>query len=197
MELLVSVAIISILVAIMFPAAQRIMEGSRSAKCAGNLRGIGQAITLYMNENDRLFPKPDRWSYDGWIDELKSYNNGLTDELFHCPDDRLKRDGVGAPRSYAVNYFIVDGANYTGKVIIPKAASKLIVLGERATSLSVIGQAGANDMWWSADITPLHGNKTFANMLYLDGHVDTLKIDFPAQYWGSPFWIESFDQSQL
>lgn len=191
-ELLATIAIIGLLAALAFPASRRIMDSSQSAKCAGNLRSIGQLVNLYMIDNQRLFPKPDQWSYDGWIDSLKAYNGKFSDALFHCPSDSIARDFPGALRSYAVNNFLTDS---NGKVLLSQNGSKLIMLSERATSLSVIGQDGANDLWWSADITPLHSQNTVANTLYTDGHVEALKVDLATQYWGSPFWVQNFNQT--
>jgi prepilin-type N-terminal cleavage/methylation domain-containing protein/prepilin-type processing-associated H-X9-DG protein len=51
-ELLVVVGIIALLLAIMVPTLSRSKEGTRRTTCAANLRGIGQAWTLYSAAND-------------------------------------------------------------------------------------------------------------------------------------------------
>ena len=56
-ELLVVIAIIAILAALLLPALAAAKEKGRRALCAGNLRQIGFACTLYANDNSDEFPK--------------------------------------------------------------------------------------------------------------------------------------------
>lgn len=55
-ELLVVIAIISILAALIFPVFARAKAAARQTQCISNLKQIGGAITLYMSENDDIFP---------------------------------------------------------------------------------------------------------------------------------------------
>jgi len=56
-ELLVVIAIIGILLAILLPALEHVRHQSYITKCASNLRQIGQALTLYANENHGSRPR--------------------------------------------------------------------------------------------------------------------------------------------
>jgi prepilin-type N-terminal cleavage/methylation domain-containing protein len=49
-ELLVVIAIIGVLVSLLLPALNRARERGRRSVCASNLRQIGQATTMYMDE---------------------------------------------------------------------------------------------------------------------------------------------------
>ena len=56
-ELLVVIGIIALLISILLPSLSKARETANRAKCASNLRQIGQAMQLYANENNGLFPR--------------------------------------------------------------------------------------------------------------------------------------------
>jgi prepilin-type N-terminal cleavage/methylation domain-containing protein len=55
-ELLVVVAIIALLISILLPSLARAREITKRAVCASNLRGIGQGMKVYANDNRDWFP---------------------------------------------------------------------------------------------------------------------------------------------
>ena len=55
-ELLLVMAIISLLISILMPALGRARETSRRTVCGNNLRQMGMAFTQYAQENDSWFP---------------------------------------------------------------------------------------------------------------------------------------------
>lgn len=55
-ELLVVIAIISILAAILFPVFSRARESARRASCASNLKNIGLAWLMYVQDYDDVTP---------------------------------------------------------------------------------------------------------------------------------------------
>lgn len=55
-ELLVVVAIIALLISILLPSLSRARELAKRAVCASNLRGIGQGMHIYANDNREWFP---------------------------------------------------------------------------------------------------------------------------------------------
>jgi prepilin-type N-terminal cleavage/methylation domain-containing protein/prepilin-type processing-associated H-X9-DG protein len=55
-ELLVVVAIISLLAAILFPVFARAREQARKAACMSNLKQIGLAINMYVQDYDETYP---------------------------------------------------------------------------------------------------------------------------------------------
>lgn len=56
-ELLVVVAIIALLISILLPSLSRARELAKRAVCAANLRGIGQSMHIYANDNEEAFPQ--------------------------------------------------------------------------------------------------------------------------------------------
>ena len=58
-ELLVVVAIIGILCVLLLAAFPRVIGAADSAKCASNLRTIGQAIGFYVNDNSHVASDPN------------------------------------------------------------------------------------------------------------------------------------------
>jgi len=56
-ELLIVVAIISILAAMLLPALQKAQESARRARCGSNLKQISLAALLYTEENSGWFPQ--------------------------------------------------------------------------------------------------------------------------------------------
>jgi prepilin-type N-terminal cleavage/methylation domain-containing protein/prepilin-type processing-associated H-X9-DG protein len=55
-ELLVVIAVISLLAAMLFPVFFRAREKARQITCVSNLRQIGIAVALYNEDNDDLYP---------------------------------------------------------------------------------------------------------------------------------------------
>jgi prepilin-type N-terminal cleavage/methylation domain-containing protein/prepilin-type processing-associated H-X9-DG protein len=55
-ELLVVIAIIAILAAILFPVFARAREAARQTSCASNLRQLGTATAMYVQDHEGYFP---------------------------------------------------------------------------------------------------------------------------------------------
>ena len=58
LELLVAVAVISLLAAVLLPALGQAREAGRAAYCVATLHNAGLAATLYLDDNDGAF-----WPY--------------------------------------------------------------------------------------------------------------------------------------
>lgn len=92
-ELLVVIAIIAILAAILFPVFAKARERARQSGCVNNLKQMGIAHNMYLDDYDGTFaPNVGLVSLgtrqDGkqtWAEYLKSYNKAL--DVYTCPSD--------------------------------------------------------------------------------------------------------------
>ena len=129
-ELLVVIAIIAMLSAILFPVFQSIRENARRTACMSNMKQIGLAVQMYLQDSDeRLFVRvakssanvgsgrsgtvisstanPVAYAQAQWWNLMMPYikNNGV----YSCPDDSsppLSADALGnltLPRSYVAS----------------------------------------------------------------------------------------------
>jgi len=113
-ELLVVIAIIALLAAILFPVFAQAREKARQTACVSNLRQIGMAVRMYVQDADETFPIFHAYNYapalgspahKGVETELAPYTKSAA--VFRCPDDNGgpgARADVPGSESYAGAY---------------------------------------------------------------------------------------------
>jgi prepilin-type processing-associated H-X9-DG protein/prepilin-type N-terminal cleavage/methylation domain-containing protein len=105
-ELLVVVAIITVLVGLILPALAASRVGAGLARCGANVRSIGQGLNLYANDDHEVLPYWSGWQVKGgdgsapdspgpgWTEQMA--DDLPTAETYQCP----ARDRGAAPYCY-------------------------------------------------------------------------------------------------
>src|SRR2546427_2702627 len=119
-ELLVVIAIIAILAAILFPVFAQAREKARQTSCASNLRQLGTGITMYVQDNDEIYPRSNQdvnatdcnaapggcWStgFLFWQQLAQSYVKNFG--IMTCPsgDRQISRSSTGDLAAFYGNY---------------------------------------------------------------------------------------------
>ncbi|MDR3706824.1 MAG: DUF1559 domain-containing protein [Capsulimonadaceae bacterium] len=88
-ELLIVIAIITILAAILFPVFATAREKARQSSCASNEKQLGTAFMQYVQDYDESFPNglagSSGYNGGGWAGQIYPYCKSV--QLFTCPDD--------------------------------------------------------------------------------------------------------------
>jgi len=115
-ELLVVIAIIAILAAMLLPALAKAKEKAKQSVCVSQLKQIGIALTMYVDDNQNYYPIDSTVNSLGqsivWPKELNPYlpqksSGSITspsNPVFNCPDAAntfLKMNGTNVENSYS------------------------------------------------------------------------------------------------
>jgi len=184
-ELLVVIAIIGILVALLLPAVQYARESARSTQCKSNLRQIGLAIDQFVDRQGPRGKFPNAANMTMTVPQTPpilpnlrellanfTENNG---ELFHCPSDRINPAVAKAVNGVEYEtYFGQEGLSYEYRATVVANKTREEIRKARSDLSSSV-------IWIGNDFDAFHGPPSAEagsrNYMYMDGHVDAVKVN--------------------
>lgn len=166
-------AIISLLAALLIPAAGRAKEAAKATSCLSNLRQAGIAIQLYVQENNNRMPFIQD-QYPGVTNNYPGPEKVLSSQLgntnvLRCVSDSWPADHAKPLADAGGTYFHQTGSSYSWN---------FLVNGQNADHLRVIGlDLGSHQTPLLFDKEKFHlarGEAKAQNFLYADGHIKNL-----------------------
>ncbi len=190
-ELLVVIAIIAILAAILFPVFARAREKARQTSCLSNLKQIGTAMLMYVQDYDERYGQSLSGTAIGTVTcyhQLMPYMKN--DQILQCPSNpneisaagvNAVLTGAGAPplapgfngTSYIFNTAVWEDGNITD----PPSGTPPIKDAEiqRPSETMSLGD-GNLEVAPSLFNTPIMGtHNEMANAVFCDGHAKVVK----------------------
>lgn len=177
-ELLTVIAIIGILAAIIIPVTGRVREQARTTRCLAQMRQIGSAFQMHVNDNRGNLPVQrvweSQWDAEGsWTYALFPYVDNRA--LFTCPENQTKQVDARVPVNFLYNPFVSARLpSPTGQAINVSRSQKptrdVIMIEEFYASLGKTHTAAQEANPIAAHLYP-HDGKTKRSTLYVDGHV--------------------------
>ena len=137
-ELLVVIAIIAILAALLLPALAKAKEKANQASCISNLKQVGIALALYIDDNEGYFPIAKSVTVTGddlnWTKTLRSYlpqqgpsETSKAHKVFVCPSTRygnLTKDALS--RTYTATGTMQGLTSKTTDADLPRKATPML-----------------------------------------------------------------------
>jgi prepilin-type N-terminal cleavage/methylation domain-containing protein len=194
-EMLVVIAIISLLLSILTPSLMKVKSMARRVKCAHNLKQIHLAMNMYLNANDNTYPcaedpvstQPFYWLWmgRGWRRVVQPYLDPSIDvnnpSVLLCPSDRTDPAKFEST-SYAYSMTFYHSPEQIDSMSSTEDTYKNPQLSIAQKSFSVAKPSGKILIGeWFSNHVPVSDEKGWwnwqgcRNFLFADGQVQFLK----------------------
>jgi len=190
-ELLVVIATIAVLAALAVPAFTKVFESAKATKDMSNLRQIGAATQMYMNDNNGVFPGS---ATQTWMLQLEQNQKYLSSwRVLESPFDKRSTSELGNAAtaiSYGINSNVYSGGAAISADKITKPVTFIVFAPAQASTATVsflgVGTSGAPGVTLtgsnnSVTSTPggtatggTHSTRRKINALCADWHVETM-----------------------
>jgi len=208
-EVMVVIAIITILAAILIPSLNSALESAKATKDLSNLRQIGALMQAYLNDKDQILPATATWPGTNATPVL--YPKYVATRLvFQSPfDKRPSLETDLAPVSYSINtkmYAASPGISGNVLKVVSPASTFFMAptyTGDPRNASSWAGTAtSAPDLpVGGAGTRGTHGSGQRINVLFCDWHAQPLTFG-PASTEGTfqdtthPLGLKHWDPTQ-
>lgn len=182
-EMLITVAVLGVLAALLFPMASRSVTSARAAQSLANLKSIGTVMHLYAGDNNGAFPLVwDSATSTSWIATIWPYAsdrrfpgttpNALKGSIFYTP---LAENGTTA-RTYGMNEPLQ--LKYPSRMYLSTVPTP--------SKVSLVGDVKTSGSFRPDQVN--YRNNGLAHVLYIDGHTGAVgSSDVPVNTV-SVFW---------
>lgn len=173
-ELLVVIAIIAILAAILFPVFAAAKSSAKTTMCASNLKQIGFALTLYLNDYDDAYPNTGdpylwfgerfRWPIMPYLNIGQKQTGGAftassgSPEVLKCPEDPTAQSTFDAT-SYAYSASLYHSPDQIGaytiqSLVAAQSQQELTCITQSASAMATPSSKIAAEEWLTAHRHP-------------------------------------------
>ncbi len=192
-ELLVVIAIIAILAAILFPVFARAREAARKSSCQSNLKQIGTAFAMYVQDYDQAYPHFGGGDFPITTNPRRHWPSAVfpyikNRQVYKCPSDIWRNAAVSYNGNNYMSFRVESSIEFPAEVVL--AMDGYSGRGGQRDPNNATYDFGLNSdytIWDStsratnrADGLPRHSDTN--NVLYTDGHV---KSTPQLKQWGA------------
>jgi prepilin-type N-terminal cleavage/methylation domain-containing protein/prepilin-type processing-associated H-X9-DG protein len=153
-ELMVVIALVSLLTGLLFSGLRLVREKANQIKCMSNLQSLGLAVQMYADQHDGLFPEVTDLEKVPLQVQQALLPYAKSEEIFCCPVDPNKPTPPGGSYDWRVTHdpkTTLSGV----RLDLIRHPNRVIIAGERVPDIHKQGMI---------------------NVLYADGHVDQVTV---------------------
>lgn len=186
-ELLITIAILSVIIAILLPSLQSLREDSKAARCLNNMSSVGRLLLTYSADNGGtvvqpvILQAPNYTSGKTWnivLDEMNILPIESYSELKHgimtCPS----RSAAGSHIYNRMHYGINRNPGFDCIGLAGKAPHKILRIQNPSRTM-LLGEVKKDYMIQTSSDTLMENivypHRQRANVFFYDGHIQAVK----------------------